>query len=134
MIRVLVADDHPFVRAGVVALLAGAEDIDVVGESADGEEVVRLADALQPDVIVMDVDMPGRSGFDATRELLTRHPDLRVVILSVSVVTAGGPEIAASVGAVGYLLKGKPTQLVEGIRRVAAGGTVWPPEYRESLP
>ena len=129
MIRVLVADDHAFVRAGVVALLAGADDIELVGECADGDEVVRMADALQPDVIVMDVDMPGRSGFEATRELTARHPDLRVVILSVSVVTAGGPETAATVGAVGYLIKGKPGQLVDGVRRVAAGGTAWPPEF-----
>ena len=126
MIRVLVADDHPFVRAGVAALLTGAEDLELVGQSADGDEVVRMTDALTPDVVVMDVDMPGRSGFDATRELLTRHPNLRVIILSVSLVTAGGPESAASVGAVGYMLKGKPGQLVEAVRRVSAGGTAWP--------
>lgn len=130
MIRVLVADDHAFVRAGVVALLEGADDLEVVGQCADGDEVVRVADAELPDVILMDVDMPGRSGFEATRELMARHPDLRVIILSVSVVTAGGPDVAASVGAVGYLLKGKPGQLVESVRRVAAGGTAWPPEFR----
>lgn len=129
MIRVLIADDHPFVRAGVVALLSAAEDIELVGESADGDEVVRMADDLEPDVILMDVDMPGRTGFEATRELLTRHPALRVIILSVSLVTAGGPEVAASVGAAGYMLKGKPGQLVEAVRRVASGDTVWPREF-----
>ncbi len=132
MIRVLVADDHPFVRAGVAALLAGAEDLELVGQSADGDEVVRMGDDLAPDVVVMDVDMPGRSGFEATRELVTRHPDLRVIILSVSLVTAGGPEMAAAAGAVGYMLKGKPGQLVEAVRRVAAGGTAWPDGFDAS--
>jgi len=91
--------------------------------------VVRAADALRPDVILMDVDMPVRSGFEATQELRARHPELRVIILSVSIVTAGGPEIAAQVGAVGYMLKGQPGQLVEAVRRVAAGGTAWPSEF-----
>ena len=129
MIRVLIADDHPFVRAGVAALLSAAEDIELVGQSADGDEVVQMAEELDPDVIVMDVDMPGRSGFEATRELLSRHPTLRVIILSVSLVTAGGPESAAAVGAAGYMIKGKPGQLVDAIRRVAAGDTVWPRDF-----
>jgi DNA-binding NarL/FixJ family response regulator len=132
MIRVLIADDHPFVRAGVAALLTSAEGIELVGQCADGAEVVRAADALQPDVILMDVDMPIQSGFEATRELMARHPALRVIILSVSIVTAGGPEIAARSGAVGYMLKGQPGQLVEAVRRVAAGQTAWPPEFAPS--
>ena len=89
----------------------------------------RFADALEPDVVVMDGDMPVQSGFEATQELLPRHPDLRVIILSVSVVTAGGPEVAFRSGAVGYLLKGQPGQLVDAVRTVAAGGTAWPPEF-----
>jgi DNA-binding NarL/FixJ family response regulator len=129
MIRVLIADDHPFVRAGVAALLRSAEGIELLGECTDGAEVVRVADALEPDVIVMDVDMPVQSGLEATRQLMTRHPNLRVIILSVSVVTGGGPEIAARSGAVGYLLKGRPDQLLEAVRTVAAGGTAWPPEF-----
>jgi DNA-binding NarL/FixJ family response regulator len=129
MIRVLIADDHPFVRAGVAALLSVADDIDLVGECEDGDEVVRVADALDPDVILMDVDMPGRSGFEATSELLPRHQGLRVIILSVSLETGGGPEIAAEAGAVGYMLKGNPGQLVEAVRRVAAGETAWPPDF-----
>jgi DNA-binding NarL/FixJ family response regulator len=129
MIRVLIADDHPFVRAGVAALLRSAEGIELVGQCADGGEVVRAADALAPDVIVMDVDMPVQSGFEATREILARHLDVRVIILSVSVVTGGGPEIAARCGAVGYVLKGQPGQLVEAVRSVADGGTAWPAEF-----
>ena len=129
MIRVLIADDHPFVRAGVAALLTSAEGIELVGQAVDGAEVVRTADALKPDVILMDVDMPEQSGFEATRDLTSRYPALRVIILSVSLVTAGGPDIAAEVGAVGYMLKGQPGQLVEAVRTVAAGGTAWPPDF-----
>jgi len=129
MIRVLIADDHPFVRAGVAALLTSAEGIELVGQAADGAEVVRIADALNPDVILMDVDMPIQSGFEATRELMSRHPNLRVIILSVSLVTAGGPDIAEHVGAVGYMLKGQPGQLVQAVRKVAAGETAWPADY-----
>ena len=129
MVRVLIADDHPFVRAGAAALLTSAPGIELVGQCSDGEEVVRVADVVKPDVILMDVDMPVQSGFDATRELMSRHPNLRVIIFSVSIVTGGGPEIAARAGAVGYMLKGQPDQLVEAVRRVAAGGTAWPPDF-----
>lgn len=129
MIRVLIADDHPFVRAGVAALLTSAQGLELVGQCSDGAEVVRVADVVHPDVILMDVDMPIQSGFDATRELMSRHPALRVIILSVSIETGGGPEIAAQAGAVGYLLKGQPDQLVEAVRRVAGGGTAWPPDF-----
>jgi len=132
MIRVLVADDHPFVRAGVAALLKSAEGVELIGLCSDGGEVVRVADALDPDVIVMDVDMPIQSGFEATRELLTRHPDLRVIILSVSLDTGGGPEIAAECGAVGYMLKGQPGRLLEAVHTVATGGTAWPPDFTPS--
>ena len=129
MIRVLIADDHPFVRAGVAALLTAAKDIQLLAECEDGDEVVRVADALEPDVILMDVDMPRRSGFEATSDLMSRHPDLRVIILSVSLETGGGPEIAAQAGAVGYMLKGNPGQLVEAVRTVASGKTAWPPDF-----
>ncbi len=129
MIRVIVADDHPFVQAGVAALLRSAEGIEMVAACSDGAEVVRVADLLEPDVIIMDVDMPVQSGFEATEQLMARHPGLRVIILSVSVVTGGGPEIAARAGAVGYILKGQPTQLIDAVRTVAAGGTAWPPHF-----
>lgn len=129
MIRVLVADDHPFVLAGVAELMTSAPDVELVGQCSDGAEVVRLADALDPDVVVMDGDMPVRSGFEATQELLPRHPRVRVIILSVSMVTGGGPEVAARAGAAGYVLKGQPGQLVDAVRAVAAGGTAWPPDF-----
>ena len=132
MIRVLIADDHPFVRAGVAELMKAAPDVELVGECGDGAEVVRLADALAPDIIVMDGDMPVQSGFEATRQLLPRHPELRVIILSVSMITGGGPEVAARSGAVGYVLKGQPGHLVDAVRAVAAGGTAWPPDFSPS--
>jgi len=126
VIRVLVADDHPFVLAGVAALLRSAGGIEVVGLCADGAEAVRLAEDTRPDVVLMDVDMPIMSGYEATETLRTSQPATRVLILSVSIVTGGGPENAYRAGAVGYLIKGNPRQVVEAIRTVAAGGTAWP--------
>jgi DNA-binding NarL/FixJ family response regulator len=128
-IRVVVADDHPFIRAGVAALLSTADGIEVVGQCADGAEAVEVSAAARPDVVLLDVDMPVLSGFDATRQLLQAQPDLRVVMLSVSILTHGGPEGAERAGAVGYLIKGDPRRVIEAVRTVAAGGTVWPAGY-----
>ena len=80
MIRVLLADDHPLVRAGVAALPASADGVELVAACADGAEAVRVAGAVGPDVVLLDADMPVRSGFEATRELVARHPDVRVII------------------------------------------------------
>ena len=121
MIRVLVADDHPIVRSGIVALLETAEDVDVVGEAATGEQAVELALELGPDVVLMDLRMPGIDGDEATARILAGRPEVRVLILTTyesddSILTA----IAA--GASGYLLKAAPQEeILAGVRAVARG-------------
>ncbi|HEY5321148.1 MAG TPA: response regulator transcription factor, partial [Galbitalea sp.] len=82
MIRVLVADDHPIVRSGIVALLQTAEDIEVVGEATTGQEAVDLALAESPDVVLMDLRMPGMEGDEATARILAARPQARVLILT----------------------------------------------------
>jgi DNA-binding NarL/FixJ family response regulator len=129
MIRVLIADDHPFVRAAVAALLNSTDDIEVVGECADGTEVEAAVVSVQPDVVLLDVNMPRVSGVEAAASLATTQSSVRVVILSGSIDAGGGPAGAASAGAVGFVLKGNPGELVEVVRSVAAGGTAWPAEF-----
>jgi DNA-binding NarL/FixJ family response regulator len=127
MIRILVVDDHKFVRSGVCGVLREADDFAVVGECSEGAELIPTVLHTQPDVVLMDVRMPSRSGFDATRDLLTEVSTVRVIMLTGCM---SGPWLseAAQVGAVGYLLKGdEPPTLLAAIRTVAAGGTAWPP-------
>lgn len=104
-IRVVVADDHPVYRDGLRAMLAGWRGAELVGEAADGEEAVRLAAELDPDVMLMDVQMPGRSGVDATAAIVAAHPDVAVVVLTMFEENA---TVAAALraGARGYLVKG----------------------------
>jgi DNA-binding NarL/FixJ family response regulator len=126
VIRVLIVDDHPFVRLGVATLLAQADGIAVVGECSDGSEVLDVAITVEPDVVLMDIHMPGTSGLDATRALLKTRPTVRVLMFTASMV-AGHIEEAASAGAVGYLFKGGDAQaLLIAVRAVAAGEAVWP--------
>jgi len=81
-IRLLVADDHPVVRDGLRGMLAGQPDLEVVGEAADGAEAVALAPRLRPDVVLMDLRMPGMDGVDAIRKLRTSFPDARILVLT----------------------------------------------------
>lgn len=123
-IRVLVADDHAVVRQGLRLLLDLQPDIELVGEAADGREAVDRADELVPDVIVMDVVMPGVDGVAATRTLRRRQPHVRVLALS-SFSDEDRVLPALSAGAVGFLTKeAKPEELVEAIRRVHRGEPV----------
>jgi DNA-binding NarL/FixJ family response regulator len=101
--RVLLADDHALVRDGIASLLA-AWGHEVVGQAADGNEAVVLADRLRPDVILMDVRMPGSTGLDATRRIAARQPDVAIVMLTVS-EDEGDLFEAIKAGARGYLLK-----------------------------
>jgi DNA-binding NarL/FixJ family response regulator len=125
VIRVLIVDDHEFVRAGLVAMLGGVDDLVVVGECAAGADVAGVAPLVRPDVVLMDVQMPRTGGIAAARELLSQQPGVRVVMLSGS-VAPGVLADAAAAGAVGYLLKGDPNGLVSAIHAVAVGGTAWP--------
>ena len=126
MISVLVVDDHSFIRAQVTGVLHGADGIEVVGECADGAEVVHMAALVRPDVVLMDVRMPVVSGPTATRDLLASRPASRVVMLTGS-VSASVVAQSAEAGAVGFLVKGDdPSRLIDAVRTVAAGGTAWP--------
>lgn len=133
MIRVLVADDHPIVRGGIVGLLAGADDIEVVGEAPDGLTAVSLAEELQPDLVLMDLRMPGLDGDEATARILSARPETKVVILTTyesdtSILTA------IEAGASGYLLKAAPPEeILAGIRSVAGGEVVLAPSIATLL-
>ena len=121
MIRVLLADDHGLVREGLSRLLRSVPDIDVVAAAADGHEAVRLAGEHRPDVILMDLRMPGIDGSEATRRVLKNNPTPQVVILTSF---SERDEILAALdaGAIGYLLKdAEPDELIRGIRAAAQG-------------
>jgi len=121
VIRVLLVDDHAVVRHGLKQLLATDAEIEVVGMAADGEEAVDLVRRHRPDVVLMDLAMPGLDGIGATRSIVGEHPDVRVVVL-----TSFGDEsriiAALDAGAQGYLLKHtEPDALVEAVRSANAG-------------
>jgi DNA-binding NarL/FixJ family response regulator len=121
MIRVLLVDDHRLLLAGLRSLLDAVDDVEVVGTAADGVEAVELADSLKPHVVLMDLSMPRMGGVDATREIVARHPDVQVVVLT-SFSDQDLVLDAVAAGAVGYLLKdAEPGELVRGVRAAAAG-------------
>ena len=133
MIRVLIADDQTLVRDGFRMILDAQEDIEVVGEAADGAEAVADAVELQPDVVLMDVRMPGRDGLDATRELVSRVAHTHVLILTTFDLDEYVYE-AMRAGASGFLLKDVPrAQLIAGVRTVAAGDALLAPGITRRL-
>lgn len=126
-IKILLAEDHEIVREGTRQLLERAEDLRVVGEAGDGEEAVRLAESLAPDVVVMDVRMPVLSGLEATRRIRSRCPAPRVLVLSAYEDDQYVFPILEA-GASGYLLKTTSgRELIRAIRSVCAGRTVLDP-------
>lgn len=120
-IRVLLADDHGLIRQGLIKLLSLESDFVVVGEAKDGAEALELSDRLEPDVVLMDVNMPGINGIEATRKLAESHPEIRVLALTVSSDDQMVHEIIRA-GATGYVLKDvDSTTLFEAIRHIAEG-------------
>ena len=127
-IRVLLVDDHSIMREGLQAMLAGSEELEVVGQARDGEEAVRAAAELSPDVVVMDVMMPNKDGVEACREIMDASPDIRVIMLTASTEEDAVIEAVAA-GATGYLQKvSGMDRLLDTIREVAAGELRLPPD------
>jgi two-component system, NarL family, nitrate/nitrite response regulator NarL len=120
-IRVLLADDHSLFRKGVAGALADHSDIEIVGEATDGLQVINKARELNPDVILMDICMPGMNGLEATRQIKAEFPELKIVILTIAEEDQNLFEAIKS-GAQGYLLKDvEPQHLVEMLRGVFRG-------------
>ncbi|WP_405717981.1 response regulator [Streptomyces sp. NBC_00046] len=132
-VRLIVVDDDPLVRAGLALMLGGADDIDIVGEGTDGTEVAELVGRLRPDVVLMDIRMPGMDGLTATEALRTRPGAPQVIVLT----TFHADEQvlrAIRAGAAGFVLKDTPpAQIVDAVRRVAAGDPVLSPAVTRRL-
>jgi two-component system nitrate/nitrite response regulator NarL len=132
-IRIVVVDDHTLFRRGITALLARIPEFAIVGEAADGFDGIRVATTQAPDVVLLDLHMPGISGIEATKAILAAAPDTHVVVLTVS----EEPEdlmAALRAGALGYLLKNIDSDfLVDSIRRAAVGDSVMSPEMTGKL-
>ncbi len=132
-IKVLIVDDHAILRAGLTALLTAASDIELVGEAAGGEEAISLATELRPDVVLMDLSMPGVDGVAATRRIVSNHPGIHVIVLT-SYSDRQWIDDALQAGAEGYLLKHSgPEVVVAGIREVMAGGAPLDPKAARIL-
>ncbi len=132
-LTVIIADDHQFFRDGVRALLDAQPDMECVGEAATGEEVIRLSSEAQPDVVLMDVQMPGMSGVEATRQIVSISPQIRVLVVTMfeddHLVFA-----AMRAGARGYLLKGtRHEDMVRAIRAVGSGDAIFSPAIAARL-
>ena len=127
MIRVLVVDDHPLFRAGLEGLLSTVPDVEVVGGAEDGDAAVTRALELAPDVVLMDLNLPGTPGLEATRRIVAARPDCAVLVLTM-VRDEATVAAALRVGARGYLLKESgQDEVLAALRTVAAGGQVLGP-------
>jgi DNA-binding NarL/FixJ family response regulator len=133
VIRVLVVDDHPVVRSGLIGMLDAEADLGVVGEAGDGEEAILRVAALEPDVVLMDLRMPRLDGVGATSRIVAEHPGSRVLVLTTYDTDADIVRAVAA-GATGYLLKDTPRrQLVDAVRAAARGETVLAPPVAARL-
>jgi DNA-binding NarL/FixJ family response regulator len=132
-IRVLIADDQTITRSGIRSLLAAQEDIEIVGEAQNGEEAFELASSTQPDVILMDLRMPGVNGIEATRRIHRTFPHIGILVLTVfEDDTSVFPAIRA--GARGYLLKNaEQEELLRAIDTVANGGAIFSPGIAQKV-
>jgi DNA-binding NarL/FixJ family response regulator len=132
-LRILLADDHPLVRRGLRAVLAGAADIEVVGEAATGREAIELAAELTPDVILMDLQMPDLSGIEATRAILASQPDARILVVTLF-QDDDSVFLALRAGARGYVLKDADEEdLLSALRAVAGGAAIFSPSIANRL-
>jgi DNA-binding NarL/FixJ family response regulator len=133
MIRVLIVDDHPVVRSGLVGMLDVEDDLEIVGEAGDGEEALVRVSLLNPDVVLMDLRMPGMDGVRATERIVAEHPSSRVLVLT-TYDTDRDIVRAVEAGATGYLLKDTPRAvLVDAVRAASRGETVLAPPVAARL-
>lgn len=127
-IRILLADDHQMVREGIRSLLEKESDIEIVGEAEEGRKAVEHVRELQPDVVVMDITMPNLNGVDATRQIVTEFPQIKVIALSMHFSRIFVLNMLKA-GALGYILKGDSSdELIEGVRTVSGGGAYFSPK------
>ncbi|HEY8823169.1 MAG TPA: response regulator transcription factor [Dermatophilaceae bacterium] len=133
MTTVLLVDDHPLVRAGLTSLISTTDDLEIVGDAESGEQAVSMTGDLQPDVVLMDLSMPGIGGVEATRQILARHPQVHVVVLT-SFADQERVADALAAGAVGYLLKDCDARdVLAAIRSAALGHAPLDPRVARAL-
>ncbi|MCQ4321589.1 response regulator transcription factor GacA [Stutzerimonas stutzeri] len=133
MIRVLVVDDHDLVRTGISRMLADIDGLQVVGQAESGEVAIKKSRDLKPDVVLMDVKMPGIGGLEATRKLLRSHPDIKVIAVTICEEDPF-PTRLLQAGAAGYLTKGAALdEMIQAIRMVFAGQRYISPQIAQQL-
>ena len=131
-IRVLIADDHPVFRFGLQSLVSSMPDMEVIGEATNGKSAVELSTSLKPDIILMDINMPGLNGIEATREILKVQPQMGILVITMFDDDSVFDAIQA--GARGYLLKGAdPEETLRAIQSVANGAAIFSPKVAKRL-
>lgn len=126
-LRVLIADDHPLFRHGLAGALEAASDIEVLGEATTGDEAIELAERVQPDVVLMDIQMPGTNGIEATRSIVQTSPQIRVLVVTMFQDDAS-VFMAMRAGARGYVLKdAEKEDILRAIRAVGRGEAIFSP-------
>lgn len=131
-IRVLIVDDHPVFRFGLRSLISSIAEMDVIGEATSGESAIEQAASLQPDIILMDINMPGLNGIEATRQILATQPEIGILVITM--FDDDSVFDAMQAGARGYLLKGAdPEETIRAIYSVANGAAIFSPKVAERL-